>query len=277
MLRTGTVVWPLIAGEQAVSVLRLGLVAVALSVLGAMTATAARAETAPSFVIGGTRLTAGKTHNFAAKAYKGTSITLTNASASFKITCKALALENAVLLGSSEGSPGSAGEIAIFSECALESGNGAPECKLASEALVTEPIKSEQVENVVGSKAGKQLLEEFFPVSAANGFLTVHFTGAKCTISETIVSGQTVGEVVLDNASEGAVELGQTPQERTSWLIRFPSTAITQVWLISNGTGKVQKTKETAFGETAFQEGTELVLLANGECEPEYKNWRPAP
>ena len=246
----------------------MGVAALAMLALSAITSVA-HAETAPYFTIGGTRLIAGKTHNADSRVYKENSFTFINAGQGVKITCKALGTEKAVLLGSNFGSPGKDNEITVFSQCELVSGNGAPECELESTVIKTFATTSEQVENVVNSKGGKQLLEEFRPSNPAEGFVDLHFTGAKCTVTETVVSGSTVAEVKLDTASEGNVELGQTPVEATSTLLKFPSTQITQVWLIANGVGKLQKTGQISFGTQSVQTGTSLALLASTKFEPE--------
>jgi len=249
----------------------IGVALLAVFALGAVVASAAQAETAPSFTIGGARLEAGKTHNFDARQLPGAenNFELETPELGNKIACTGLGTIEGVLLGSSAGNPGKDNEITTFSGCKLTAGNGAPNCELASvshgaktETLTTNPLKSEQVENVEGGKVGKKLLEEFFPASASAGFITLNFTG-KCTTFQGIVSGQTVAESVLDNAGQGSVELGQTPQERTSWIIRFPKAAITEVWLISGTGGHVAKTEQTLAGFTSIQHGVALVLLAS--------------
>jgi hypothetical protein len=266
------------AKEQIAKMKRFRLIGVALLAVFALSVvavSAAQAETAPSFSIGGARLAAGKTHNIDSRVYNGNSFTLTNATSSVVITCKALGTEGAVLLGSEPGNPGKDNEITAFSQCSLVSGNGAPNCELANAAgaatttITTEPTKSEQVENVEAGHGGKKLYEEFFPASKAKGFVTLHFRGTGCTVTETIVSGQTVAEVRLDNAGEGNVELGQTPKEATSTLLRFPNPPIAEVWLISGGVGKIQETVQTSFGSNSVQTGTALVLLANTKFTPE--------
>jgi hypothetical protein len=235
----------------------------------------------PSWSIGGTRLVAGKTHNIDARAVKA--FVLKNAAGTVKIECSGLTAKGAVLLGSKPGNPGKDDEITIFSGCKLE-GNGAS-CHLSeteggattSTVITTNPVKSEQVENVESGHVGKRLLEELFPATKASGFVKLDF-GGECTLKSTVVAGQMVAEAVLDSASEGAIELGQTPQQRTSWLLRFPSTPITSVWLISGGVGKEQETEETAFNETAIQTGTALLLLASTKFEPEHSAlWSPLP
>jgi hypothetical protein len=137
--------------------------------------------------------------------------------------------------------------------------------------IETEPLTSEQVESVEGSGVGKQLLEEFRATNPANGVMTLKFTGTGCTVPSTIVSGQTVAEVVLDSSTEGRVELGQTPQERTSWLIRFPVAPVPRVWLIVNGTGKIQPITQVMLG------GTALVLLTTGAGVTQNILWSPLP
>jgi len=253
----------------------IGVALLAVFALGAVAASAS-AETAPYFTVGGTRLVAGKTHNLAARVYKGNSFTLTNADESVVITCTALKTNGGVLLGSNAGEPGKANQITEFSGCKLESGNGAPTCTLEKTTITTNEIVSEQVENVVNSKNGGQLLEEFRP-AGKSGFVTIKFAGgAACTVEETIVSGSTVAEVLTDPA-EGKIELGQAPTQATSVLLKFPSTPITKVWLISNGAGKIAKTGQVSFGVESVQTGTSLVLLANTKFEPESVLWSGLP
>jgi hypothetical protein len=259
----------------------IGVALLALFALGVV-ASAAQAEEAPSFTVGGTRLVANKTHNIDARAVKP--FELTNASGD-NVSCQKLGTEEAVLLGSNPGSPGKDNEVVVFSECELVSGNGAPKCKLASSengavttVVKTEPLKSEQVESVVSGTKGNQLLEEFFPAKGGV-FVTLFFTG-ECQAAAEKVSGQVVGESLLDNGTEtGKVELGQAPQERTSWLVKFPKPAIASVWLINgSGVGKVSKTELTAFGEVSTQVGTSLVLLASTKFVPEPNAlWSPLP
>jgi len=264
----------------------IGAALLAVFALGAAIASAAQAETAPSFTVGGTRLIAGKTHNIDIKATKP--FVLTNPATGLEVKCTGVSTEKGVLLGSNPGNPGRDNEILVFSGCKLEKGNGAPECHLAASAggaetttITTNPIVSEQVENVVSSTKGNQLLEEFLPAPTANGvFVTLFFGPAvpPCTVLEAPVEGSVAGEALLDNAGAGKIELGQAPQERTSWLSNFPATPITQVWLISSGVGKIQKVGQTAFSLESIQAGQALILLANTKFEPERGGlWSPLP
>jgi hypothetical protein len=253
----------------------IGIVVVAVLVLGATAVSSAQAiSPAPFFTINGTRLVAGKTHNFAGHIVKP--FVLNTPEQGVKIECARLTVEKGVLLGSNEGEPGKAAGIAKFTSCSMVEGNGAPGCKLENETITTNQLLSEQVENVSGTGGGKQLLKEIFPASGAN-FVTLHFTGSDCTTTETAVSGQVVAEVLLDNAAEGRIELGQAPEQATSWLSKFPPTAIKEVWLITNGVGKIAKTKQLAFGDSSTQTGTELSLLANASFAPEAALWSPLP
>jgi hypothetical protein len=263
----------------------IGVALLAVFALSAAIASTAQAETAPSFTVGGTRLIAGKTHNIDVKATK--EFALTNASG-LEIKCTGLSTEQGVLLGSNPGNPGRDNEILVFSGCKLEKGNGAPECHLAASAggaatttIKTNAIVSEQVENVVSGTKGNQLLEEFLPAPSAGGvFVTLFFGPAvpPCTVLEAPVAGSVAGEARLDNAGEGKIELGQAPQERTSWLTNFPAAPITQVWLISSGVGKIQKVGQEAFTLESTQTGQALILLANTKFEPERSGlWSPLP
>jgi hypothetical protein len=272
------------AKEQIAKMKRFRLIGVALLAVFALGAVAsvAQAEVAPSFTIGGTRLIAGRTHNFDSRAIKP--FILTNALGTIHIECTGLSTREGVLLGSNPESPGKDNEITVFSGCVNAVGSNGENCLLSNEengketitTLTTEPLKSEQVENVVSGTKGNQLLEEFFPAKGSV-FITLFFRGT-CTVFAAKVSGQVVGESVLDNSSEGKVELGQAPQERTSWLVRFPEPPITKVWLISNGIGTIVKTEQTAFGEKSIQLGTALVLLASTKFVPEPNAlWSPLP
>jgi hypothetical protein len=258
----------------------IGVTLLAVFALGAVVASGAQAESAPFFTIKGNRLAAGRTHNIDARATA--SFKLTTASGSSTITCTGLGTVGGVLLGSNLGTQGSANQVTVFSGCTLV-GNGSA-CHLANEeggvvteVITTNPIKSELVENVEGTHGGKRLLEVFSPASKALGFVKLNF-GGTCTIKSTIVEGSTVAEVVLDAAGEGNIELGQPAVERTSWKIRFPSTPIKQVWLVSNGVGKIVETGQESFNEESIQTGTALTLLASTKYEPEPSAlWSPLP
>jgi hypothetical protein len=260
---------------------------VLLATLGASVAVAAaaQAETAPSFTVGGTRLVAGKTHNGSARATKA--FVITNVLGSATIECSGLGTEESVALGSNPGNPGTDGGIAVFSGCKNGAGSNGSKCHLApsegsaetTTVIKTEPLKGVQVENVVNGTKGNQLLGELVP---ANGgvFVTLFF-GGECTSLAAKVSGQAVGEVLLDNGTSeptGKIELGQTPKESGSWVLLFPADPITQVWLIANGIGKISKTDVTALGEKSIITGTTLGLLASTHFAPEPNAlWSPLP
>jgi len=260
----------------------IGVALLAVFALGAVVASAAQAEIAPSFTIGGTRLVAGRTHNFDAKAVA--TFILTNPLGTVKVECTNLGTEEGVLLGSNAENPGKDNEIVVFSGFVNPKGSNGPECHLSNKeegaevvtSLRTKPLKSEQVENVVNGTKGNQLLEEVFPASGSE-FITLFF-GGECGVFGAKVTGQVVGENLLDNAGLGKVELGQAPQERTSWIVRFPNSPITTVWLISNGVGKLVHTEQTALGGQSIQEGTTLTLLISTKFVPEPNAlWSPLP
>jgi hypothetical protein len=251
----------------------IGVALLAVLALGAVVASSAQAiSPAPYWTINGTRLVAGKTHNVTARAAKP--FVLNTPELGIKIECSKLGVEKGVLLGSNEGEPGKDNEIVTFSGCNT-TGNGSP-CAV-NEPIKTNQLISELVESVSGTGGGKQLLEEYFPASGST-FVTLTFTGSGCTVAEAAVSGQVAAEPRLDNAAEGKIELGQTPEQATSWNLVFPSTTIKEVWLITNGVGKIATLK--AFQVDGFAStltGTALTLLANTKFEPEYTLWSPLP
>jgi len=266
---------------------RIGVALLTVSALGAVMASVAQAEPAPSFTVGGTRLIAGKTHNIDVKQFGTKNFVLATPALGVKIECTGLSAKEGVLLGSNPESPGRDDEVLVFSGCKLTEGNGVGAgCHLAATAggeatsttITTVALKSEQVESVVSGTKGNQLLEEFLPGSGTT-FVPLFFGPAvpPCELLEAKAEGSTAGEVLLDNPSEGKIELGQAPQQRTSWLLKFPSTSITSVWLISSGVGKIQKPALTLAGQVSVLEGTALTLLANTKFEPEVGLWSPLP
>jgi len=268
---------------------RIGVALLVVSALGAVMASVAQAEPAPSFTVGGTRLIAGKTHNIDVKQFGTKNFVLSTPNLRVKIECTGVSSKEGVLLGSNPESPGRDDEVLVFSGCKLAEGNGvAAGCHLAATAggevasttITTGALKSEQVESVVGGTKGNQLLEEFLPGPGVANFVTIFFGPAvpPCEVLEGEVQGSAAGEVLLDTAAEtGTIELGQAPQQRTSWLLKFPSTSITSVWLISSGVGKVQATGLTLLGQGSTLVGTALTLLASTRFVPEVGLWSPLP
>lgn len=240
--------------------------------LGMIAASTAQALTAPFWSIGGTRLVAGKTHNITGKVYR--SFTLSVPADGVVLSCSKETVERGVLTGSEVGQPGSGTGVLALSGCVLEAGNGAPECKVA-ETQKTVPVSAKLVENVEAGGGGKRLLVLFKPLSG-NVFSSVLFEGAACEVEEAKLTGAVVAEVLTDPGEE-VIELGQARKEAHSWLERFPSSSIREVWLVAGGTGKVAKLELSTFGESVALTGTALGSLANAKFEPEEVNWSPLP
>ena len=250
-----------------------GLALLAVFALSAVVASVAQAETAPFFTVGGTRLVAGKTHNFDARIASGSSFVLTVVGTGVSVTCTSFSVEKGVLLGSNAGQPGKDDEIATFSSCTV-AGNGAT-------CTVNEPIKTNQLtsELVENESNRNQLLEEFKPTAGA-AFVSLTFAGTCTVVSGTVsAEGSAAAEVLLDNAGQGKIELGQKPEEATSWLVKFPTTPITSVLLVNTkGERETTGVGLTLGGLESTLGGTVLTLLANTKFEPEpTAKWSPLP
>jgi hypothetical protein len=122
---------------------------------------------------------------------------------------------------------------------------------------------------------------EFSPLSG-EVFAEIKFkeeTGGKCTNKTTKVTGSVAAEVL--NEKEEAVKAG-SKEEGTSWLVKFPATAVEEVWLVKAGVGKeVEVGPLLAFGDDSTETGTALVLFAKVtgttlESESTTK-WSPLP
>ncbi len=236
----------------------------AIIVLGALAATAAQAEEAPFWTVGGSRLKASQTRNITAKAFSA-ELRFSTPEAGITLTCAKLKLNVGVILGSEPGEPGKNNEVIELSECKVN-GNG-EKCTLLT-PIITTPLTSELVENVESKKVGKKLLEEFFPTSGTNIF-TIAFSG-ECKTKETKFTGKFAAEALTD-PGEATIELGQAAAQAKSYLLRFPEVGVTEVWLIKGGVGSAVKVGLASFGDEEFLAGTTLVLLENGG------EWSPLP
>jgi hypothetical protein len=244
----------------------------------AVAAAAAQAEEAPRWSIGGKILGAGETHYITAKIYTtSTNPTFTLKAGTKTISCGAVRLASGVLLGSSEGNPGTNNEVIEFFGGCTVTGNGTG-CKV-TEPIVTNPVRSELVETESGKKAS--LLVEFKPAEGKE-FTTIKFTGT-CTVTSTKVTGEVAACVRADpkNGTLGElITLESVKKEDTSWLLEV-RPEVTSVWLIKGGVGEQReiplKERLTAFGETATLNGVALVLLADKNGKTEETNWSPLP
>jgi Trypsin len=232
---------------------------------------AEEAKAGPFWSIGGTRLKVGQTHNITAKAFSA-SFRLSTPAAGVEIACEKVTVKDGVLLGSESGTEGKNSEVAELSGSCAVTGNGTS-CKV-TEPIVTEPLLSELVDNVEKSGVGKKLLVLFAPISGTK-FATLKFTGT-CTVKETKATGNVAAEVLTDPGEE-TVELGQSAKQAASWLLKYPETPVTEVWLVSGGAGKVVNVELTAFGDSSAEIGTVLVSLANSKFETEKIEWSPLP
>jgi hypothetical protein len=232
--------------------------------LGAVAATAAQAEEAPFWTIGGSRLKVGKTHNITLKTFKESEPFVLSAGG-VDVACTTTKAKPGVLLGSEPGEPGLSEEVDEYSGCKV-TGNGA-KCTQILEPIVTNVVKSE----VVLDATKKKVLIEYFPATGVTfGTLTFEKVGTNegCTFGRSTVEGSIVGEVLTDPGEE-PVEVGQEAKEAHSWLTRFPATQIKEVWLIKGGAGATAKVGLKSFGLASSFTGTVLVLLANSKFETE--------
>jgi len=244
----------------------------------AFAAAAAQAEEAPRWSIGGKVLGTGETHYVTAKIYttkENPRFTLHIATKS--ISCGAVRLASGVLLGSSEGNPGTGNGVAEFFGGCEVIGNG-PGCKVV-EPIVTKPIRSELTETEHGPKGS--LLVEFKP-ETGNEFTQISFTGT-CTVTNTKVTGEIAACVRTDpkNGELGElITLESVKKEATSWLLEVRSE-VSSLWLIKSGEGSqveiLLSKRLTAFGEQATITGITLILLADKNGKTEETNWSPLP
>ncbi len=220
-------------------------------------------KSAPFWSIGGARLESGKTHNIVAKAAKEEGVKLEAKALGASIKCTKVEAKSGSLSGSSEGEPGTAKTTMALSSCTT-TGNGEG-CKV-KEPLESKALKAEQVTNSTAKK-----LETLFSPETGETLMTLGFEGAKCTLKETTATGQWVAEDVTDPGEE-AIEIESASKEATSWNLRFPTTAVTEVTKYKAGKEEKAKVKELrTFGFASVFSGVVLVSLTE---EPK---WSPLP
>lgn len=233
----------------------LGLAALVVLALSAITATAAEAKEGPFWRIEGKRLLKGEKANIKAKA--GKSFVLNNPTSGIIITCPKLHLEHtkqAVLLGSTGLNFGSSEEIILFESCVVE-GNGTP-CEPENKYIITEPVTNKLDFETNELKEKEKLLVLFQPVKGTL-FVKIKFAGAGCKIKEISVEGSVSGEAWQGGK---AVTKGAETEAVVNE-INFPSPSQKVVWLEEEGVKKEVKPKLTAGGTAATLTGrTEIEL-----------------
>jgi hypothetical protein len=240
----------------------------AVFALGAVVASAAQAEEAPYWTVGGTRLEAGQTHFITAKEVKP--FLLSGAGVEIECTETNL-LPGAVLLGSEAGEPGTNDETVTFKACTVKKNGTGSECGKVTEPINTVNLKSELVED----KTKTKLLVLFEPASGAT-LATLTFP-AGCKVTEIKVTGSVLAEVINESTGK-PVELPNPKEQAKSWELKFPATQPVDIWLIKGGVGKEVEAKALETNALpATLSGTALVLLANAKGETENTEWSPLP
>lgn len=248
---------------------RLGLVGrlvvalLAVFMLGAVAASAAWAEEAPRWKVGGVILKKNETKAITVKPFSKT-IVLGVPKLSQTITCEEVKVKaGAFIAGSEPGEPGTSTSTDEFSKC-TQTGNGSePGCKV-KEPIVTEPVRSELVENIKLTT----YLTEFDPTAGSEtNFVIVKYEGS-CLLKEAPIKGLVVGSNYTDptvaEGKEEPVGPSSTRKEYKSFLIKFPDEE-KKIWLWEKGVHKEFEYTPLKFtSDEATLTGTVLVLLASG-------------
>jgi hypothetical protein len=232
----------------------IGVVLLALFAFSAVVATAAQAEEqGPYWSIEGTRLAAGKTFEVAAKQIGAQTLSAKPDA----VACSSLSwAPGSVLLGSNGSEPGKADATITYKGCTV-TGNG-EECEIENGEVKTVPLSAEPAY----SSNKKSVVLEFKPTTGKT-LATIKFTGT-CTISpSTTVAGEVVAGVLTDAEPPVLLELGTTPPQATSFLLKLTNKAKEKIFLVKGGTGTEVETEEvTAFGHSGSLGGISLISLA---------------
>jgi hypothetical protein len=248
----------------------------AMFALGAVAASAAQAEEAPFWTVGGTRLEKGQTRFITAKEVAP--FVLAGGGLTIKCTATEI-LPYGVLLGSEPGEPGTDDETVTFKTCTVKGNEGKEEkvkgeCEKVNEPINTSNLKSELVED----KTKTKLLVLFEPQSGAT--LAILTFPVSCKLKELKVTGSVLAEVINEKTGK-PVELPNPHEQAISWELKFPEIQPVHVWLIKGGTGtEIEAKPLEAGGAAATLSGTALILLAkveNGKLVSTEEEWSPLP
>jgi hypothetical protein len=238
----------------------IGMALLAVIAFSAVVASAASAEEAPFWTVGGTRLEAGQTRFITAKEAKSFKLS----GAGVAVTCTATAVgSGAVILGSEPGEPGTNDETVTFSTCKVEGNPGKSEKVKGECETVTEPITTKNLKSTLVLDSTKtKLLVLFQPASGAT-LAELKFPKG-CKIESTLVTGSVLAEAL--NEKEEPITTSSTATQYKTGFLRFPAAQPVEVWVVTAKTGKklTVKTLE-AFGTVAELSGTALVSLTSGE------------
>jgi hypothetical protein len=227
---------------------------VAVFAMSAVAASAASAATeGPFYKVAGKRLAATETKPLKAKASKNFVLTASGV----VITCTKLKLSSASkIIGSTGKNPGTSEETLEFEGCTV-TGNGEG-CEVENGKITTNVVT-----NTLGyatkERTGK-ILVLFKPKSGAI-FVTVKFTGAKCTFKTTAIEGSVIGEAA---SSKKAVEVGGEPAEAKENETLFEATTPKVIFIEKEGAIEETKASLKAFGLAASLTG-EADLTLEGE------------
>jgi hypothetical protein len=245
----------------------------AVFAFGAITATVAQAATeGPLWTVEGKTLKANETVELTIKAVGSITLEATLLGIKAKVICPSARVAKGGYLAG--GSPGTSREIPEFyGGCSLTNIGKPGEPCTVEEPIKTEPIRNELVvsDGPPAGTFGPYLLIEFKPENGTK-FVTLHFIGSGCLVTETEVTGEVLGELYTDPVVDSGIEEKVTtgnPRSLTSYLVVFPHEP-ESIWLLKNVSGTsfwelVKPGNLKAFGNTAKLFGQVLVLLVNGK------------
>jgi hypothetical protein len=164
-----------------------------------------------------------------------------------------------VLLGSNGSEPGKANVTIVYKDCDV-TGNG-EECEIENGEFTTVPLSAEPAYS-----SNKKSVVLLLKPGTGKTLATIKFKGT-CTISpSTTVTGELVAGALTDAEPPVLLELGATPPQATSFLLKLTNKAKEKVFLVKGGTGTEVETEEiAAFGHSGSLGGISLISLASGK------------
>src|SRR5580700_4732890 len=216
--------------------------------LSAAVASAAQAETAPYFKVGGARLAAGESKEVTG----GHVISLYFGSGAQAMKCSVAFDPGAKISGSAEQEHGRIEIVLELSSCT----EGNQHCQI--EGIVkSKPLRAE----LVSAAKGGGDLEAWLRPTTGTEFMRLKFKEGCGYGKEQIVEGSVVAEIY---SGGNPVEGGKEPAEAKTVELVFPHEAIGEVWLVKEGTGKLQHNTYLSAGIAEIKVVGEVSLALAG-------------
>jgi hypothetical protein len=146
------------------------------------------------------------------------------------VRCKKHKTETASIIGSTGANAGFDEGFIVFEECVVE-GNGTA-CEPTGGKIVSNALKDTLAFSNKTSVKGEPLLQMIAPTKGSV-LAKLKFEGAGCTVTETLVEGSALGEVLV--SSKESLKLEEDESEGPADFPQLSTTLVKTAWIEEEG------------------------------------------